>query len=137
MAQQPPPPPSRSSSGGPTQISGQQSQPSTQVPYTPGLTFTPSREHYNTMSVISLATGALAVFGHIVLPGLGGGTLAVVAIVTGLIGRNEIKKTGEQGSWMATAGIVLGVIHIALIALIFLLLILGVFAFGAWALLHK
>jgi Domain of unknown function (DUF4190) len=106
------------------------------VPYTPGLTYTPAREHTNTMAVISLVSGALAVFGHIVLPGIGGGTLALVAIVTGFIGRSEIKRTGEQGRWMATAGIVLGVIHLALIALIFLLLILGVFAFGAWALLH-
>jgi uncharacterized protein DUF4190 len=106
------------------------------VPYTPGLTYVPSREHTNTMAVISLVSGALAVFGHIVLPFIGGGTLAVVAIVTGFVGRSEIKKTGEQGRWMATTGIVLGVIHIALIALVFMLLILGVFAFGAWALLH-
>jgi hypothetical protein len=124
------------SGGSSTQVSGQQAQPSTPVPYTPGLTYTPSREHTNTMAVISLVSGALAVFGHIVLPGIGGGTLALVAIVTGFIGRGEIKRTGEQGRWMATAGIVLGVIHLALIALIFLLLILGVFAFGAWALLH-
>ena len=132
-AQQPPSPPS---SGGPSQIAGQQSQPSTQVPYTPGLTYTPSREHYNTMSIISLVSGALAVFGHIVLPGIGGGTLAVVAIITGFIGRGEIKRTGEQGGWMAIAGIVLGVVHIALIALIIILLILGIFAFGTWALIH-
>lgn len=127
MSAQPPPP---------SQIGGQQSQPSTQVPYTPGLAYTPSREHYNTMSVISLVTGALAVFGHIVLPGIGGGTLALVAIVTGFIGRGEIKKTGEQGGWMAVVGIVLGVIHILAIALIIILLILGIFAFGTWALLH-
>jgi hypothetical protein len=131
-AQQPPPPPS----GGSTQISGQQAQPSTPVPYTPGLTYTPSREHTNTMAVVSLVSGVLAVFGHIVLPLIGGGTLALVAIITGFIGRSEIKKTGEQGRWMATAGIVLGVIHLALVGLLFLLLILGVFAFGAWALLH-
>jgi uncharacterized protein DUF4190 len=132
-AEQPPPPPSGSPA---TQIPGQESQPSTPVPYTPGLTYTPSREHTNTMGVISLVSGALAVFGHIVLPGIGGGTLAVVAIVTGFIARGEIKKTGEQGGWMATAGIVLGVIHLAVIALVVLLLILGVFTFGAWALLH-
>jgi Domain of unknown function (DUF4190) len=131
--QQAPPP---TSGGSSTQVSGQQAQPSTPVPYTPGLTYTPSREHTNTMAVISLVSGALAVFGHVVLPGIGGGTLALVAIVTGFIGRSEIKRTGEQGGWMATAGIVLGVIHLALIALIFLLLVLGVFAFGAWALLH-
>ena len=88
------------------------------------------------MAVISLVSGALAVFGHIVLPGIGGGTLAVVAIVTGFIGRGEIKRTGEQGGWMATTGIVLGIIHIVLIALVILLLIVGVLAFGAWTLFH-
>jgi Domain of unknown function (DUF4190) len=130
------PPPTPPSEGPSTQISGQQAQPSTPVPYTPGMTLAPSREHTNTMAVISLVSGALSVFGHIVLPGIGGGTLAVVAIVTGFIGRSEIKRTGEQGGWMATTGIVLGFIHLALIAVIFVLLILGVFAFGAWALLH-
>jgi Domain of unknown function (DUF4190) len=133
-AQQPPPPPP--TGGQSTQIAGQQSQPTSSVPYTPGLAYTPAREHTNTMAIISLAAGAFAVFGHIVLPGIGGGTLAVVAIITGFIGRNEIKKTGEQGGWMATTGVVLGIIHIALIALIFILLIVGAFAFGAWALLH-
>ena len=119
-----------------SQIAGQQSHPTTEVPYTPGLAYTPSRGHYNTMSVISLATGALAVFGHLVLPGIGGGTLALVAIVTGWIGRGEIRRTGEQGGWMATVGIVLGVLHLLAIALIIILLILGIFAFGTWALLH-
>lgn len=128
MSAQPPPPPS--------QITGQQSQPTTEVPYTPGLAYTPSRQHYNTMSVISLVSGALAVFGHIVLPGIGGGTLAVVAIVTGFVGRREIRTTGEQGGWMATVGIVLGIIHLLAIALIIMLLIFGIFAFGTWALLH-
>jgi Domain of unknown function (DUF4190) len=121
----------------PTQISGQQTRPTTDVPYTPALSYTPAREHYNSMSVISLVTGALAIFGHIVLPGVGGGTLALVAIVTGFIGRSEIKKTGEQGGWMAVVGIVLGVIHLLAIALIIILLILGIFAFGTWALLHR
>jgi hypothetical protein len=120
----------------PSQITGQQSQPTSEVPYTPALTYTPSRQHYNSMSIISLVTGALAVFGHIVLPGIGGGTLALVAIITGFIGRGEIKRTGEQGGWMAVVGIVLGVIHLLAIALIIILLILGIAAFGTWALLH-
>ena len=135
MSSELPPPPSSGST--PTQVAGQQAAPSTSVPYTPGLqTYTPARDHYNTMSLISLCAGVLAVFGHIVLPGIGGGTLAVVAIVTGLIGRSEVKKTGEQGGWMATAGIVLGVIHIAVIVVVVMLLILGIFVLGGWALLH-
>jgi hypothetical protein len=89
------------------------------------------------MAIISLVTGLVAFFGHIVLPGIGGGTLAVVAIVTGLIGRSEIKRTGEQGRGLATVGIILGIVHLALIALLIVLLIVGVFAFGTWALLHR
>ena len=106
------------------------------MPYTPGLTYAPSREHTNTMAVISLISGALAIFGHVVIPGVGAGTLALVAIVTGFIARSEIKKTGEQGGWMATVGIVLGILHLLAIALIFILLILGIFVLGGWLLLH-
>ncbi|HSS60842.1 MAG TPA: DUF4190 domain-containing protein [Candidatus Limnocylindrales bacterium] len=135
MSTNPPTPPSGPPS---TQIAGQQSTPSTSVPYTPGLqSYAQSREHTNTMAVISLATGVIAFFGHIALPGIGGGTLALVAIVTGFIARGEIKRTGEQGKWMSTVGIILGIFHLALIALIFILLILGVFVFGAWAIFHK
>ena len=89
------------------------------------------------MALISLIAGIFAVFGHIVLPGIGGGTLAVVAIVTGIVGRGEIKKTGEQGGWMATTGIVLGIVHIVLIVFVVMLLILGIFVLGGWALFHR
>ena len=88
------------------------------------------------MAVVSLVAGAVSVFGHIVLPGIGGGTLAVIAIVTGVMARREIKSSGEQGMWMATLGIVLGVLHLLVIALIFIFLIGAVFVIGAWALLH-
>jgi hypothetical protein len=130
-------PPPESSGSRPTQIAGQQSEPTSTVPYTPGLAYTPAREHTNTMAIVSVVTGMLAVFGHVVLPGIGGGMLAIVAIVTGFIARGEIRRTGEQGGWMAMVGIVLGVLHILVIAGIIILLILGIFVFGTWALLHK
>lgn len=107
------------------------------MPYTPDLAHAPSREHTNTMAIISLVSGALAIFGHVVIPGVGGGTLALVAIVTGFIARSEIKKTGEQGGWMATVGIVLGILQLLAIAVFFVLLILGIIAFGGWLLLHS
>ncbi|TMG24177.1 MAG: DUF4190 domain-containing protein [Chloroflexi bacterium] len=114
------PPPSRSQ----TQIAGQESAPVTTVPQTPGLAgYTSSTGRYNTMAVVSLVSGLLSVFGHIAIPGLGGGVLAIVAIATGFIGRGEIKRTGEQGMWMSTLGIVLGIIHIALIGVIVALLL--------------
>jgi hypothetical protein len=121
----------------PTQIAGQESAPVTTVPHTPELAaYTPSAGRTNTMAIISLVAGGLSIFGHIAIPGIGGGTLAIVAIVTGLIARGEIKRTGEQGTWMATVGIVLGAIHIALIAVIVIVLVGAVFVLGSLALFH-
>ncbi|HET7420305.1 MAG TPA: DUF4190 domain-containing protein [Candidatus Dormibacteraeota bacterium] len=99
-------------------------------------TYTPSSARTNTLAVVSLIAGAFSVLGHFVVPGIGGGTLALVAIVTGFIARGEIRRSGEQGMWMATVGIVLGIIHWTLLILIFLALILAVFVFGGIALLH-
>jgi len=121
----------------PTRIAGQESAAVTTVPHTPELAaYAPSAGRTNTMAVISLVAGAVSVFGHIAIPGLGGGTLAIVAIVTGLIARSEIKRTGEKGTWMATVGILLGAIHIALIALIVFVLVGAVFVLGSLALFH-
>jgi hypothetical protein len=89
------------------------------------------------MAIVSLITGVLSVFGHLAIPGLGGGILAVIAIITGVIARGEIKRTGEQGMWMSTVGIALGVLHLAVIALLFILLILAVSVLGGWVLLHR
>jgi hypothetical protein len=89
------------------------------------------------MAVVSLVAGVFSVFGHLAIPGLGGGALALVAIITGFIARGEMKRTGEQGMWMATVGIVLGILHLLVIALIFILFILIVFVLGGWALLHR
>ena len=111
--------------------------PATTVPHTPELGgHTSSVGRTNTMAVISLVAGALSVFGHIAIPGIGGGTLALVAIVTGFIARGEIKRTGEQGMWMSTVGIILGAIHILLIGVIVIVLVGAVFFLGSWALLH-
>ena len=88
---------------------------------------------YNSTAVISLVAGAVSILGHIPLPGIGGGTIALVAIVTGFIARGQIKHSGERGMWMANAGIVLGFIHLALIALLILVIIFVVFVLGiAW-----
>ncbi|HEY0831628.1 MAG TPA: DUF4190 domain-containing protein [Candidatus Dormibacteraeota bacterium] len=130
------PPPQPASGPTPTQIAGQQSVPTTPVPNTPGLAYTPSGSQTNSMAVVSLVAGAISVFGHLVLPGIGGGTLALIAIVTGVIARGEIKRSGQQGMWMATIGILLGILHLLVIALIFIFLIGAIFVIGGWALLH-
>jgi hypothetical protein len=106
-----------------TQIAGQESAPSTTLPaLQPGgaLSIAPPN---NTLAVVSLVAGILSFFGH-VIPFVGGFTLALVAIITGHMARNQIRKTGEAGMGLATAGLVIGYIHLALIAVVF------VFFFG-------
>ncbi|HVD01328.1 MAG TPA: DUF4190 domain-containing protein [Candidatus Dormibacteraeota bacterium] len=75
----------------------------------------------NTMAVVSLATGIASWF---VLPLVGG----VVAVITGHLAKKEIRQTGEQGDGLATVGLVLGYLHLAVVALVVLVLIL---VFGA------
>jgi hypothetical protein len=77
----------------------------------------------NTLAVVSLVAAIASFFAHII-PFAGGFTLALVAIVTGHMARGQIRRTGEPGMGMATAGLVIGYIHMALIAVVF------VFFFG-------
>jgi uncharacterized protein DUF4190 len=106
-----------------TQIAGQQSAPSTTVPASPQGAFVATGPANNTLAVVSLVAGIASFFGH-VIPFVGGFTLALIAIITGFMARNQIRQTGEGGSGLATAGIVIGFIHLALLAAVF------VFFFG-------
>src|SRR5438552_10191062 len=110
----PPPPPATAQ----TQIVGQQTAPSTAVPHTPGLQ--PQgvgvAGQTNSLAIISLVAGVGSFFAHII-PGVGGFTVALVAVITGYMARNQIKQTGEQGMGMATAGMIIGIVHLVLIAL--------------------
>lgn len=98
---------------------------------------TPSTARYNALAIVSLVSGLFSVFGHFVVPGVGGGTLALVAIVSGLIARNEIKRSGEQGMWMATVGIVVGALHFLALLLLFFLIVAGIIVIGGFAILHR
>jgi len=123
-----PPPPQQPP---PTQIVGQQVQPSSVVPHTPHLeTKTPT----NGMAMVILFTGIFSYLGHII-PIIGGSTMALIAIVTGYIARGQIERSGEQGKDIATIGIVLGVINLSivvliLIAIFFLVFVLGISVLG-------
>ena len=134
MSQVPPPPPG----GSPTQITGQQTSPSTSVPHTPGLqSYTPAGSQTNSLAIVSLVAGVGSFFAHIV-PGVGGFTVALIAVITGFMARGQIRQSGEQGMWMATAGIVIGIIHLALILigiliLLFVIFVLGIALFGVAA----
>jgi hypothetical protein len=109
-----------------TQIAGQQATPTTTVPHTPQLANSVTSHN---LAQISLITGILSYFGH-VIPLVGGSTLAIVAIVTGYMARNQIKETGEQGMTMATVGMILGIVNLALVGIIVILLIFFIFVLG-------
>jgi hypothetical protein len=122
----------------PTQIAGQQVAPTTSVPSGPmgpaGASYSPAATRTNTLAVVSLITGIGSIFAHIV-PGVGGFTVALIAVITGYMARRQIKETGEQGMGFATAGMVIGAIHLALIvivvfALLFLIFVVGIAVFG-------
>jgi len=49
--------------------------------------------------------------------------LGPIAIALGVQARNEIRNTGQSGSGMATAGIVLGIIDVAFFFLVILLIV--------------
>jgi hypothetical protein len=126
----PGPPPSQPP-GPPTQIAGQQVAPSTSVPHVPpGQLYTPSSaSKTNSLAIVSLAAGILSFFAHIV-PGVGGFTVALVAVITGYMARRQIRQSGEQGMGLATAGMVIGIVHIALIGIVILILIFFIFVVG-------
>ena len=89
----------------------------------------------NTLAVVSLVAGIGSFFAHII-PGLGGFTVALIAVVTGYMARKQIRQTGEQGMGMATAGMIIGIVHLTLllllvIAVIFAIFVLGIVFFGA------
>jgi predicted PurR-regulated permease PerM len=88
----------------------------------------------NNLAVVSLVAGIASFFAH-VIPVIGGFTVAIIAIITGFMARGQIKRTGEQGMWMANAGIVIGIIHIALgfivlLVVLFLIFVVGLALFG-------
>jgi hypothetical protein len=83
----------------------------------------------NTLAIVSLAAGIGSFFAHIV-PGVGGFTVALIAVITGYMARKQIRETGEQGMGMATAGMIIGIVHIGLLVLVVIGLIFFIFVFG-------
>ncbi|GAA0895389.1 DUF4190 domain-containing protein [Pseudonocardia zijingensis] len=58
---------------------------------------------------------------------------SILALVFGYIARRQIAERGESGDGIAVAGIVLGWIGVGVLALVFLLVIVGVAASGPYA----
>jgi hypothetical protein len=88
----------------------------------------------NNLAVVSFVAGIASFFAH-VIPVIGGFTVAVIAIITGFVARGQIKRSGEQGMWMANAGIIIGFVHLALgffliLLVLFLIFVVGIALFG-------
>ena len=122
----------------PTHIAGQQSAPTSTVPPAPmGPTYTPAAgTRTNTLAIVSLATGIGSFFGHII-PGLGGFTIALIAVITGYLARKQIRESGEKGMGIATAGMIIGAAHLALIVLLIIGVLFLVFVLGIGVLFLK
>jgi len=83
----------------------------------------------NTLAIVSLAAGIGSFFAHI-LPGVGGFTVALIAVITGFMARRQIKETGEQGMGIATAGMIIGIAHLLLIILVVIVILFLIFVMG-------
>jgi hypothetical protein len=79
----------------------------------------------NSLAIVSLVAGIAGyVIPHPFIAGL-------IAIITGHMARGQIRRTGEGGRGLATVGLVLGYVHLALsFALVILILLLIVGAIG-------
>ncbi|WP_227793560.1 DUF4190 domain-containing protein [Paenibacillus guangzhouensis] len=92
----------------------------------------PHYQHYppvrktNSKSIAALVLGILGV----VVPYLGF-IIAIIAIVFSRLAAGEIKRTGEEGRGMATAGLVLGIVGTVLYGIIILLAVIAFLAFAA------
>ncbi|MGC8559741.1 MAG: DUF4190 domain-containing protein [Phycisphaerae bacterium] len=77
-------------------------------------------------AIVSLVTGILS---YVFLPFIG----AIVAIIFGVLSRSESKNAGATPSGMATAGIILGAIQLALVALILIFMLFAILFLAAHA----
>jgi hypothetical protein len=85
----------------------------------------PQARRTNVLAVVSLLLSALS---FCALPFVG----AVAGIVLGHMARRQIRETGEEGAGLATAGIVVGWIHVGL-ALLLTAGAVALLAFGVMA----
>jgi uncharacterized protein DUF4190 len=109
-------PPPAATAHTPTQIAGQQTVPTSNVPIAPPGAGIAIAGQTNTLAWVSLITAIVAPFGH--FTGIGGLTLTIVSIVTGHMARRQIRQTGERGDGLALAGLIISYVHLALSALI-------------------
>lgn len=79
--------------------------------------------HTNGLAAAALACG---IGGLLLFPA------SIAAIVLGNIAHQQIRETGERGYGMATAGLVLGCVGLALWVLFIVVYIVAIMAFGSF-----
>lgn len=77
----------------------------------------PAAAKTNTMALMSLI---FSLVGLVIFPGL----LQILALIFGIVGKNQIKTSGEGGAGMATAGIVISAIVLGLGLIVLILYII-------------
>lgn len=94
-------------------------QPSTTLPPPPAgaVTVGYGPPPTNTLALVSLVAGIAS---YVLVPFVG----ALVAVITGHMARAQIRQTGESGSGLALAGLILGYVHLALFVLVILVVML-------------
>jgi hypothetical protein len=86
----------------------------------------PAQRAVNSLAIVSLVAGIAGyIIPHPFIAGL-------VAIVTGHMARRQIRQTGESGSGLAMAGLVLGYLHLVLSILLVGFIVLVVLGVGAY-----
>ena len=86
----------------------------------------PVQRPINSLAIVSLVAGIAGyVIPHPFIAGL-------VAIVTGHMARRQIRQTGESGSGLALAGLILGYVHLVLSIILVGFVILALLGLGAY-----
>jgi Domain of unknown function (DUF4190) len=73
--------------------------------------------HTNNLAAISLGVGISSLFLHAIAFGSLAFITSLAAVIAGHIAHRQVKLTGEQGKNLATAGLIIGYAHMAVIAL--------------------
>lgn len=86
----------------------------------------PAQRAINSLAIVSLVAGIAGyVIPHPFVAGL-------VAIVTGHMARRQIRQSGESGSGLALAGMILGYVHLVLSILIVGFIVVVLLGLGAY-----
>lgn len=106
-------------------------QPSTTVPAPPPNWQPPAAAgaQTNTLAVVSIVAGVAS---FVFAPFIG----AVIAVITGHMAKSQIRQTGEGGDGLATVGLILGYVHLALFALVVIVIVVVLGGLGIFAASH-